>query len=271
MGRRDRFGNEMDEMVGFAWGDIIKGPIQLNYKALYAQDVIKKRFDEKGIAGLFNVTGLSEYFPILPEEIDTACLEFIGPIFFMERLQKLAMERVGGDAQKHDVAFFNRATAAGICSILTCGARGSKLLSLTPLPRSHPHIMKGAELAGMETIEVFDLGEYKAALERENVSMVVITSVSPHIRALPTEDIEEAITLARPVVPTIALDDASGHGWRPAIFGGPKSLEFDVDLAWCCLEKGNVYGPRVGLLAGTKELVDKVSALGGLIGCEMRA
>ena len=68
----------------------------------------------------------------------------------------------------------------------------------------------------------------------------------------------------------ILVDDAGGARVGPAIFDQPKSLEFDVDIASTGLDKYGTIGPRLGLLAGEKQLVADIRATAFELGVEAR-
>jgi L-seryl-tRNA(Ser) seleniumtransferase len=66
------------------------------------------------------------------------------------------------------------------------------------------------------------------------------------------------------------MDDAGGARVGPAIFGQPKSLELEVDVAATGLDKYGTSGPRFGLLGGKKELISKIRSRAWQLGLEAR-
>jgi L-seryl-tRNA(Ser) seleniumtransferase len=70
-------------------------------------------------------------------------------------------------------------------------------------------------------------------------------------------------------VPVYA-DDAGGARVGPAVLGQPKMLDLGVDVGATGLDKYGTVGPRVGLLAGDKDLVAKMRARAFEFGLEAR-
>jgi len=66
------------------------------------------------------------------------------------------------------------------------------------------------------------------------------------------------------------LDDAGGGRVGPAIYNQSKSLEYDCDLCSTGLDKYGTLGPRVGLMAGKKDLVAQAWSKAIEFGCECR-
>ena len=54
------------------------------------------------------------------------------------------------------------------------------------------------------------------------------------------------------------------------MFGQPRSLELDVDVAATGLDKYGTFGPRLGLLGGKKELVSRIRSKAWEVGLEAR-
>lgn len=266
----DRFGNESDPTCGHAGGTILRSDLEENYKALWCRELVRRRVHEKGINSIVNVQGLSAIFPITEEDLRNATGDYIGPTFYQEKLDKLALDYMGGDPEKHGVTFFCRSSAAIVATIVTVAQKGTRVLSFTPPPHSHSSITLGARFAGAQLVEAFDIGDFKAVLGKD-VSLVVITSLTVGLKRMPEEDLEQAIRLAKEHNIPIFLDDASGGGFRPTLWGGPKSLELDVDVAVKSVQKSAIYGPRAGMLAGKKEMINSIAALGYELGTDVRA
>jgi L-seryl-tRNA(Ser) seleniumtransferase len=68
----------------------------------------------------------------------------------------------------------------------------------------------------------------------------------------------------------VFVDDAGGARVGPAVFGQPRTLELGADVGATGLDKYGTVGPRLGLLAGRRELVDRIRARGIELGLEAR-
>lgn len=267
---KDRFGNEIDPTCGYARGFLLRSATEENYKALWCRELVKKRVEEKGIDSIVNMQGLSAVFPITEEDLKKATGDYIGPSFYQEKLDKLALDYMGGNPERHSVTFFCRSSAAIVATILTLAKKGKKVISFTPPPSSHSSVTFGTRLAAAQLVEIFDINAFKAVLNEE-VCLVVITSLTVHLKRMSNEVLEEAVRLTREKNIPIFLDDASGGGFRPVLWGGPRSLELDVDVAVKSVQKSAIYGPRAGMLAGKKELIGEIGALGYELGMDVRA
>lgn len=267
---KDRFGNEIDPTIGYARGTILRSSIEENYKALWCRELVRKRIDQKGIKSIINMQPTSAVFPITEEDLKKATEDYTGPAFYQKQLDKLALEFMGGNSERHSVTFFCRTTTAIISTILTFAKKGTKVVSFTPPLRSHSSITFGTRFAGAQLVETLNISDFKESLSKE-VSLIIITGVSVIGKKMSNEDLKEAVRLTRKQNIPILLDDASGGGYRPVLWGGPKSLELDVDVAVKSVQKAAMYGPRAGILAGRKEAIDSIAALGYQLGMDIRA
>ena len=87
---------------------------------------------------------------------------------------------------------------------------------------------------------------------------------------LSIREIEKIVGLAHDKGVPVLVDDAGGARPDPAIFDQPKMLEMGVDVGSTGLDKYGTIGPRVGLMAGRRELVEKMRALAFELGVEAR-
>jgi L-seryl-tRNA(Ser) seleniumtransferase len=83
---------------------------------------------------------------------------------------------------------------------------------------------------------------------------------------LALEEIERAVGSGVPVF----LDDAGGARVGPAVLGQPKTLELGVLAGVTGLDKYGTTGPRLGLLGGERELVQRIRARAVELGLEAR-
>ena len=68
----------------------------------------------------------------------------------------------------------------------------------------------------------------------------------------------------------LVVDDAGGARVGPAVLGQPRTLELGADVGVTGLDKYGVTGPRLGLLAGRRDLVDAIRARAIELGLEAR-
>lgn len=264
----DDFGNLIDPAIGYARGSILKSVFEETVKMSWALDLNRRRVEDKGLGSIHSMVGHNEDILIKSSDIKKFGREIYGGNpFFIKELKSAALDFLGGDPEKHDVTFLNRGTAANIVGIMALAREGSNVISFTPPPGSHSSIKNGTKFSGALLYETLDLSEYERLLtELNNVSLVVITGVTIHLRAFPKETLEKAIELAKKRGIPVHIDDASGYLVRPTLLGGVKSLKLDIDLAIACTEKGGLMGPRAAILAGRKDLVSKAETNATLLG-----
>src|SRR5271165_4720886 len=87
---------------------------------------------------------------------------------------------------------------------------------------------------------------------------------------MPVPAIRTAVQLAQDKGAIVYMDDAGGARVGPAAFEQPRMLELGVDIGATGLDKYGTKGPRLGLLAGRRDLVAKIRAKGFEFGMEAR-
>ena len=102
------------------------------------------------------------------------------------------------------------------------------------------------------------------------MALVVLTRLAVTYDLLPLEAIETVVRLAHDKGTLVYVDDAGGARVGPAAFGQPRMLELGVDLGATGLDKYGTKGPRLGLLAGRKDLVGRIRVKGFEFGMEAR-
>src|SRR5438552_723730 len=194
----------------------------------------------------------------------------VAPALAGARVRALALEHLGGDAERHDVMLFNRLTAATFATHLALVSPGDAVLGLSP-SYTHPTAIRSARQCGARFVETGDLAGLAAALDREpRVSLVVLTRLAVTYDLLPLEIASEAVRLAHARGVRVYVDDAGGARVGPAVFGQPKTLELGADLGATGLDKYGTVGPRLGLLAGDAALVAAIRARAFEFGLEAR-
>ena len=174
----------------------------------------------------------------------------MAPALSGARVRALALEHLGGDADRHDVMLFNRLTAATFATHLALVSPGDAVLGLSP-SYTHPTAIRSARQCGARFVETGDVAGLAAALDREpRVPLVVLTRLAVTYDLLPLEIAREAVRLAQARGARVYVDDAGGARVGPAVFGQPKTLELGADLGATGLDKYGTTGPRLGLRAG---------------------
>ena len=271
--QQDRFGNPFAEGVPYARGDFIGSTADDLRKLGHAWSMIRARLGTGATGEVFNFSGLERRFEMAADDA-TPLDDEIAPALLNDRLHALGLEHMGGDAARHDMMMFNRQTAAILTAMLEMAAPGDTVIGASPT-YSHPCVIRAAARARAKFVDTVGVTAFGQALDAartagETVSVVALTRLPVSYEIMPARDIEKIIEMARAAGARILVDDAGGARVGPAVFDQPKSLEFDVDIASTGLDKYGTIGPRLGLLAGDRELVAKIRATGFELGVEAR-
>jgi L-seryl-tRNA(Ser) seleniumtransferase len=266
---RDRFGNPYAPALPYARGQILTSTEDDFRKLQQAWRYLATRIDEHGPDGVYNFSGLEHGLPLEPDELPVAT-DFIAPALYFDKFRTAALEHMGGTSEHHDAALFNRITGATYSTHLTLVRPGDTVIAVSE-SYSHPSVVRAAAHVGATLVDTSGLAEFEAALEREHrVALVVITRLAVTYEAMSRADLESVIELAKSRgIPTY-VDDAGGARVGPALFDQPGMLELGVDLVATGLDKYGTSGPRLGVLAGEKDLVSRVRARGFEMGMEAR-
>ena len=265
----DRFGNPFAPGLPYARGRILTSTEDDIAKLGRAWRIIERRMQKDGPESVFNFSGLERSLPLEARELPFADDE-IAPALYGERLRDLALEHLGGSSRVHDVMLFNRLTAATIATHLALVKDGDVVVGVSP-SYSHPTLVRAATHVGARFVDTSSLDSLQTALEREGrVTLVALTRLAVTYDLLPLEVIREVIRLAHEKGALVYVDDAGGARVGPAVFGQPKMLELGVDVGATGLDKYGTSGPRLGLLAGERRLVEKIRARAFEFGLEAR-
>jgi len=261
----DRFGNQHAPDLSYARGKILTSTADDFRKLQHAWHLVR----EHGAESVYIFTGLEHSLPMQQEDLLFADDE-IGPALHFDRLKSLALEHLGGSADKHDVAPFNRLTGATMATHLTLVKPGDAVIGVSA-SHSHPSVVRAANHTGARFTDTAGLANFKEALSREqNVSLVVLTRLAVTYELLPVADINTIVRLSHEKGAIVYIDDAGGARVGPAAFDQPRMLELGVDVGATGLDKYGTVGPRFGLLAGRKDLVERIRAKGFEFGLECR-
>jgi L-seryl-tRNA(Ser) seleniumtransferase len=203
---------------------------------------------------IFDFTGLqrSLELPEAPHVLD----DELAPALYGDRLTKLALEHLGGDPRVHDVFVANRTTAALVAAMQVLVQPGARVVGVSP-SYTHPAAIRAVRLAG---------GDFDEGGSPKGADLILLTRLAVTYEVLPLEEIERAVGSGVPVF----VDDAGGARVGPAVLGQPKTLQLGAVAGVTGLDKYGTTGPRLGLLAGERELVQRIRARAVELGLEAR-
>lgn len=267
--QKDRFGNAYAPGLPYARGKIITSTEDDIAKLRVAWALIQQRIAAQGRDAVFNLSGLERRLPGAPEELE-AWDDELAPALYGERLTELGLAHLGGTPGRHDIALLNRQTGALLAATLVMAKPGDTVVGVSA-SYSHPAVTRAAARAGARFVDAVGVSEFEGALRRAGkVSLVVLTRLAVSYEILPAEEIAEILRLARQAGASILVDDAGGARVGPAVFGQPLALALDVDVAATGLDKYGTAGPRLGLLGGRRDLVDRIRVCAVEMGLEAR-
>jgi L-seryl-tRNA(Ser) seleniumtransferase len=208
---------------------------------------------------LFDFTGLERSLDL--GDTDPAILDDeLAPALVGDRLTSLALEHVGGLPGRDDVFVANRLTAALVAVMQVLVSPGDRVVGRSP-SYTHPAAVRAVRLAG---------GELDDGGSLDGASLVVLTRLAVTYDVLPADELLSIVAEARERGLPVFVDDAGGARVGPAVFGQPKLLELGVEVGATGLDKYGTTGPRLGLLAGRAELVERMRAKAIELGLEAR-
>jgi L-seryl-tRNA(Ser) seleniumtransferase len=233
--------------MAYAAGEILAGTEDHLAKLRAAWKIVAER-------EIFDFTGLERSL-VLPEEVGVLDDE-VAPALYADRLTELALDHLGGDSETHDVFVANRTTAALVAAMQVLVRPGARVVGVSP-SYTHPAAIRAVRLAG---------GDFVEGGAPEGADLILLTRMAVTYDAIPLEEIERAVASGAPVF----VDDAGGARVGPAVLGQPKMLELGVVAGVTGLDKYGTSGPRLGLLAGQRELVHRIRARAVELGLEAR-
>ena len=261
----DRFGNQHAPNLPYARGRILATTEDDFRKLQRAWALIR----ERGPDAVFIFTGLEHALPMTGVELPFADDE-IAPALYFDRLKTLALENLGGSADRHDVAVFNRMTGATLATHLTLVRPGDVLIGASA-SYSHPSVVRAANHVRARFIDTAGLAMFRDTIAREaKVTLVVLTRLAVTYDLMPVEEIRTIVRIAHDKGALVYMDDAGGARVGPAGFAQPRMLELGVDIGATGLDKYGTIGPRLGLLAGQADLVSRIRVTGFEFGLEAR-
>ena len=224
-----------------------------------ALKIIKEIINDKGRNSLYDVTGLSGGFIASEEELNL--LEtYVGPAIFEDELQIVGKEHLGGEK----VLAVNRTSSGILASILALVNEGDHVSHFLAEFPAHPSIPRSCAIVGASYDEFVDIDKFTIP---ENTSLVVVTGSTMDHKVIDEELFKKVIDMAHEKDIPVLVDDASGARLRTAVFNQAKAIELGADLVVTSTDK-LMPGPRGGLMAGRKELIDEIKVKANQFGLE---
>ena len=224
-----------------------------------ALSIIKNIVEEIGRSSLYDLTGLSGGFIASPSEI--SLLEtYVGPAIFEEELQDVGKDHMGGEK----ILPLNRTSSGILATILALVSKNSNVVHyLAKLP-AHPSIPRSCSLVGANYFETDVFDEFSIP---ENTSLVVVTGSTMDHKVIDEDEFRKVIEMAHERNIPVMVDDASGARLRTVVFNQPKACDLGADIAITSTDK-LMPGPRGGLMAGRKDLIDEIKVKVNQFGLE---
>lgn len=228
---------------------IVNSPLDEVKKREKALLIIKDIVETKGRNYLFDLTGLSGGFIASPSEL--SLLEtYVGPAIFEDALQEVGIGHMGGEK----VLPLNRTSSGILATILTLVKKNSNVVHyLAELP-AHPSIPRSCKLVGANYFETDVFDDFSIP---DNTSLVVVTGSTMDLKVIDEEEFKKVIEMAHEKNILVMVDDASGARLRTVVFNQSKACDLGADIAITSTDK-LMPGTRGGLMAGRKDLIDKI-------------
>ena len=224
-----------------------------------ALKIIKEIISDKGRDSLYDVTGLSGGFIASDEELNL--LEtYVGPAIFEDELQIVGKDHLGGEK----VLAVNRTSSGILASILALVNEGDHVSHFLAEFPAHPSIPRSCAIVGASYDEFVDIDKFTIP---DNTSLVVVTGSTMDHKVIDEELFKKVIDMSHEKDIPVLVDDASGARLRTAVFNQAKATELGADLVVTSTDK-LMPGPRGGLMAGRKDLIDEIKVKANQFGLE---
>ncbi|WP_459201543.1 TIGR03576 family pyridoxal phosphate-dependent enzyme [Methanococcus sp. CF] len=231
-----------------------------------AREIIRRKIRDTGRNGIYDLTGLCGGFEICEEHLKLI-ETYVGPAIFSEKINKAGLSHLSGNSEIHNAVCFNRTSSAILSTIMTLSKSFEKLVHYVPEKPAHPSIPRSCEIFGMKYFESDSLDEILSKID-EN-SLTAITGATMDHKIVSGEIAGKIISHAKSKNSPVFFDDASGARLR-RLYRELPALEMGADLVVTSMDK-LMEGPRAGLLAGNKTLVDQIYSEGLKFGLEAQA
>ncbi len=265
---------DIDPVLGYAPGTIIRDDVTEYRSVRAAQRVMAHRYRTHGIDGVHNLMGLVDDCTVPSFFQGPAYQErYLGTALMEEEVTELARRHLGGEEDFTSLVF-NRVTAGTLTVTQALVTQGSLVpYVVPPYPgiggHGHPSVPRTVELAQARWQEVTTAQELDALLDGEqHVPLVVVCSA--YRGALKEEELRLVCEVAHAHGVPVYVDDASGARTRTAVYGQRPAGELGADLIITSCEKAAFFGPRAGILLGRPDLMERIGAKANILGTEAR-
>jgi L-seryl-tRNA(Ser) seleniumtransferase len=268
----DRFGNPIDDVVGYARGRILRGTDEEVVRMLRARHIVGERVRSKGKESVFDLSGMNRGAGIGADEVPHLTSHV--PFFehFEGRTEPYALRHMGADPVRHKALVINRVSAANFIALTTLLTRGDQVYALAPAGGStHPSAVRPIAMMGATLTQFHSVDELERAWkERGAPRLLLITPISASKRHIELSDVRRALALPRESYTLAYVDDAHMAS-RVGYFREPRTFELGaVDLGVCSADK-HVAGPRAGVFVGRSDLVTQIGSRVYELGLEAQA
>ncbi|MBI5681190.1 MAG: TIGR03576 family pyridoxal phosphate-dependent enzyme [Methanobacterium sp.] len=221
--------------------------------------IIDSIIKNHGRNALYDLTGLAGGFKLNPQDMDF--LEtYAGPAMFENELQRLGTDYLGGEK----VFAFNRTTSGILATILALVKPGDEVIHYLPKFPSHPSIPRSTKLVGASYKEFDNINDFEV---QNNTALVIITGSTMDHDILEEEEFFKIIDISKSKNIPVFVDDASGARLRTVLYKQPKAMDMGADIVITSTDK-LMNGPRAGLMAGKKEIIDLIKSKAHEFGLE---
>ena len=264
----DRFGNPLAPGLPYARGRILTSTADDIRKVRAAGEIIRHRTTTLGPESVYLLSGLERRLSVVPEELP-AMDDELASALYTDEVTELGLEHLGGNPDEHDVVILNRLTSGLLLAADVLIEPGQRVIGVSPR-YSHPAVVRAVTHARAHFEDAAGLAEFRALASSEPVDAVFLTRLAVSYEILGEAELREVVTIARDKGACIIVDDAGGARVGPAIFAQPKTLELGVDVGATGLDKYGTSGPRLGLLGGRRDVVERIRTRAFEMGLEAR-
>jgi L-seryl-tRNA(Ser) seleniumtransferase len=266
----DEFGNALALGLPYARGSIVRSTADDLRKLKAAWALIRERIGAGGPQAIFILNGLERGMTFIPAATIGLLDDEIAPALTADRLVELGLQHLGGDPRLHDVMVTNRLTAALFCLGDVVVKPGACVVGVSPR-YSHPAVVRAVQHGGGSLHDCRGVQDFAATMARlPRVDVVFLTRMSVSYEILMEDELRSVASIAAERGALLVVDDAGGARAGPAVLRQSHMLQLGADVVCTGLDKYGVIGPRLGLAAGKKHIIDAMRARAFEIGCEAR-
>ncbi|MBP2173258.1 TIGR03576 family pyridoxal phosphate-dependent enzyme [Methanococcus voltae] len=248
------------------------------------REILRNNLKKHGRDNIYDLTGLTGGFYIEDKNLDF--LEtYTGPAIFTEKLNRHGLLYLHDDFTedsdiknklesleeycKYEKAVgFNRTSSALLATIIMLKSKNiTQILHYVPEKPSHPSIPKSCNILDIPYYESDNFDEIISLIDINK--FLIITGSTMNHKIVDFENAKKLIEYCHSKDIKVLFDDASGARIR-LLNGQQTALNMGADLVVTSMDK-LMNGPRAGLLAGNKELINEIYSEGLKYGLEAQA